>query len=148
MNREGEEEEEGLDSSIVVYAMDPTTDEHAASTEAILALQGGWAVNPTVIHEVYHTLVFKRKMPPADARSKLGTLIKDRRTRFLNTTKTVTSFSLELAAESGMGGRDALIVGSFLHGGIGQMLTHDGDLLRRSALRFRGREIAFSDPLA
>lgn len=100
----------GLDSSIVVYAMDPTTDEHAASREAILSLEG-WVVNPTVIHEVYHTLVFKRKMSPDDVRLKLRTFIGDGRTTFLNITKTVTSFSLDLAAEFDMGGRDSLIVG-------------------------------------
>ncbi|MHB1909176.1 MAG: hypothetical protein ACYCQJ_09965 [Nitrososphaerales archaeon] len=50
-----------MDSSVLVFAMDPTTPEHSIATKTVLSLTG-WALNPTVAHEVYHTLVSKRKM--------------------------------------------------------------------------------------
>lgn len=135
----------GIDSSVLVFAMDPTTSEHSIASKAILSLSG-WALNPTVAHEVYHTLVFKRKMLPEDARTKLLVLINDRRSRFLNITKTVSLFSIDLAAEFNLGGRDALIVGCYMFNGAQAVLTHDRQLLRIESLEFRNRKISFVSP--
>ncbi len=137
----------GIDSSILVYALDPTTDEHVKARDSILLTQT-WAINPTVVHESYHTLVFKRGMSPGDGRLKLRALVRDRRTAFLNLTKAVSLYSLDLGPEFNLGGRDALIVGCYLRNGMETMLTHDKELLRLKRLRFKGREIAFVDPLA
>ena len=137
----------GIDSSILVYAMDPMTAEHDKTKRAIMALED-WALNPTVVHEVYHALVFKRGMLARDARSKLRVLISDRRTKFLNITKTISLYSLDLASEFNLGGRDSLIVGCYLHGGMESVLTHDSDLLNLGKVRFKGRQIAFVDPVA
>ena len=137
----------GVDSSILVYALDPVTKEHAAARDAILSLQE-WAINPTVVHEVYHTLVFKRGLKPNDAKSKLKAVARDRRTRFFNITKKISLYSLDLASEFNMGGRDSLIVGCYMMNGAETMLTHDTGLLATSKVAFRGRLISFSDPLA
>ncbi|MBI3840606.1 MAG: PIN domain-containing protein [Thaumarchaeota archaeon] len=137
----------GIDSSILVYAMDPTTNEHAKARDAVMALQG-WALTPTVVHEVFHTLAFRRGMLVEDAKSKLHVLISDRRTKFLNITKTVSLYSLDLASEFKLGGRDSLIVGCYLHNGMEAVLTHDKDLLDLSKVRFRGRQIMLTDPIA
>ena len=137
----------GIDSSILVYAMDPTTNEHAKARDAIMALQD-WALTPTVVHEVYHTLAFRRGMLAEDAKSKLRALMNDRRTKFLNITKTISLFSLDLASEFKLGGRDSLIVGCYLRNGMEAVLTHDRELLDLSRVRFRGRQIVFADPIA
>jgi len=137
----------GIDSSILVYALDPTTDEHVRARDSILSTQA-WAINPTVVHESYHTLVFKRGMSPGDGRLKLRALVRDRRTAFLNLTKTISLFSLDLGHKLNLGGRDALIVGCYLRNGMETMLTHDEDLLSLQRLRFKGREMKFVDPVA
>ncbi len=137
----------GIDSSVLVYALDPVTKEHARARDAILSLQE-WAINPMVVHEVYHTLVFKRGMRPNDAKSKLKGVARDGRTRFFNITKRVSLHSLALASELNLGGRDSLIVGCYMVNGVETMLTHDADLLAISDVTFRGRRISFSDPLA
>jgi predicted nucleic acid-binding protein len=137
----------GIDSSILVYAMDPTTDEHAGARDAIIALDD-WALTPTVVHEVYHTLVFRRGMLTKDAKSKLRVLISDGRTKFLNITKSISLYSLDLASEFKLGGRDSLIVGCFLRNGVEAVLTHDRGLLDLRRVRFRGRQITFMDPIA
>ncbi len=126
--------------------MDPTTNEHARARDAIMALQD-WALTPTVVHEVYHTLTFRRGMLAKDAKSKLRVLISDRRTKFLNITKTISLYSLDLASEFKLGGRDSLILGCYLRNGMEVLLTHDRQLLDFRTIRFRGRQITFADPL-
>lgn len=137
----------GVDSSILVYALDPETKEHPKAVRAVLSLQD-WGVNPTVVHEIYHTLVFKRGMKPADANSKVKTLLRDRRTRFFNITKTISLYSLDLASEFNLGGRDSLIVGCYMMNGLEAMLTHDGAILQIEKANFRSHQITFHDPLA
>lgn len=137
----------GIDSSVLVYAMDPTTNEHAKARDAIMALED-WALTPTVVHEVYHTLAFRRGMLLEAAKLKLRTLINDRRTKFLNITKTISLYSLDLASEFKLGGRDSLIVGCYLRNGMEAVLTHDRDLLKLSEVKFRDRQITFTDPIA
>ena len=137
----------GVDSSLLIYALDPTTKEHAIARDSILSLES-WAINPTVVHEVYHTLVFKRGMKSIDGRSKLKAVLRDKRTHFFNITKKMSLFSLDLAIEFGMGGRDSLIVGCYMTSGMDAVLTHDSSLLAMGNVRFRGRQIAFLDPLA
>ena len=136
----------GLDSNILAYALDPTFPEHHVAKDAILNLDG-WYVNPTVIHEVYHTLVFKRKMEPTSANKKLVEFLADRRTSFVNQTKLVTVFSLSLASRFNMGGRDSLIVGCYLHAKVTRILTHDEELLKLKVLRFRGKAVELVDPI-
>jgi predicted nucleic acid-binding protein len=137
----------GIDSSLLVYALDPRTKEHPSARDSILSLED-WAINPTVVHEVYHTLVFKRGMNPGDGRSKLKAFLRDRRTHFLNITRQVSLYSLDLATEFKMGGRDSLIAGCYMTNGVETMLTHDSALLVVGKVSFRGRQLAFRDPLA
>lgn len=135
-----------VDTNVLVYALDPRFPEHQKAKAAILGLQG-WCLNPTVVHETFHTLVFKRKMKATDVEYKIVEILKDERTLFANQTMTVTRSCLRLAVEHELGGRDALIIGCYLYSGIGQMLTHDDQILRLGALEFNNRRITFEDPI-
>jgi predicted nucleic acid-binding protein len=86
-------------------------------------------------------------MSPGDGTLKRRALVRDRRTPFLDLTKAISLYSLDLGAEFNMGGRDALIVGCYLRNGMETMLTHEKGLLRLKRLKPKGREIAFVDPL-
>ena len=66
----------------------------------------------------------------------------------MNITKSVSLYSLDLASEYSMGGRDSLIVGCYMTNGIETMLTHDLALLGVGKIVYRGRQIAFNDPLS
>jgi len=136
----------GIDSSILVFALDPDIEEHPEAMNAVMSTSD-LAMNPTVIHETYHTLVFKRKMQPKDARSKLRTLIKEKKAHCFNITKTISLYSLDLASEFNLGGRDSLIIGCYLRNGVNIVLTHDKELLNISNLIFKGRKIEFRDPI-
>ena len=55
------------------------------------------ALNPTVIHEAYHALVFKLKWSPQQARPVLREALDDRSNLFLNQTLDTTRTGLALA---------------------------------------------------
>lgn len=106
-----------------------------------------WAVNATVIHETYHTLVFRRKIEPADCRLKLTEFLRDKRTVFLNLTKSASLFALSLATKMNLGGRDSLIMGAYLYNKVPEMYSHDEELLRLRTVSMRGTKIRITDPL-
>ncbi len=126
--------------------MDPTFGKHKSARDAILALQN-WAINPTVVHEAYHVLVFKRKISPSDAAIKIGSFVRNRRTKFLNITKSISLDSIRLAVESKLGGRDSLVIGCYVSNGVDEMLTHDGEILSLKEATLKGKTIRFADPL-
>jgi len=136
----------GIDTNILVYALDPTFAEHERAKRALLAIDSR-VVNATVIHETYHTLVFRRRMSPADSRTKIAEFLDDRRTGFVNLTRTVCLFALELASRMNLGGRDSLIIGSYLHDKIPEMYSHDEDLVGLGKVAMRGRAIRITDPV-
>ena len=136
----------GVDTNILVYALDPTLAEHNEAKRGILT-SGGCAVNSTVIHETYHTLVFRRKMSTSDSRRKLAELLRDRRTFFINQTKSVSLLALDLANRMNLGGRDSLIVSCYLHNRIPEMYSHDEELLKLRKVSAKGKTLRITDPI-
>jgi predicted nucleic acid-binding protein len=136
----------GIDTNILVYALDPTCPEHTKAKKTLLAAES-WAVNSTVVHECYHTLVFKRKISPIDSKLKIVETLKDSRTAFLNLTKSVSLFALDIATRMNLGGRDSLIIGSYLHKNIREIYSHDEELTELGKVSFKGRRIHIIDPI-
>jgi len=87
------------------------------------------ALNPTIIHEAYHTLVFKMKWTGMEASRILIEAIADDRNLFINQTLKTTKAGLRIAAENNLGGRDALILANFLTAGIKEIVTLDDGLI-------------------
>ena len=135
----------GIDTNILVYALDPTCPEHNEAKKTFL-LSEGWAVNSTVVHECYHTLVFKRKISPVDSRLKIVGILKDPRTTFLNLTRSVSLLALDLATKMNLGGRDSLILGSYLHKHIPEIYSHDEELVELGKVSLSGRRIRIYRP--
>lgn len=136
----------GLDTNVLVYALDPTFPEHNQAKKAILSL-GACAVNSTVVHETYHALVFRRKISPIDSRRKVTEFLRDRRVAFINLTKTTTLFALNLAVRMDLGGRDSLIAGCYLHNKIPEMYSHDEDLTKLKKVSAEGKTLRITDPI-
>ena len=88
------------------------------------------ALNPTVVHETYHTLVFKMKWASDDASEVLTELLDDTNILFLNQTKDTTRIGLRFAERYALGGRDALILASFLNPSVAEFETFDKGLIR------------------
>ena len=136
----------GIDTNVLAYALDPMFPEHEVAKQALLA-SDGWAINSTVVHECYHTLVFRRKISPADSKIKIVEFLKDPRTVFLNLTKGVSIFALDLASRTKLGGRDSLIIGCYLHNSIPEILSHDEELAELGKVSFRGKHARIRDPV-
>jgi predicted nucleic acid-binding protein len=133
----------GIDTNILVYALDLKCPEHTEAKKTFLSSES-WAVDSTVVHEC--TLVFKRKMLPLDSKLKIIELLRDPRTTFLNLTKSVSLFALDLATRMSLGGRDSLI-GSYLHNRIPEIHSRDDELTKLGKVSFKGRHIRIMDPL-
>lgn len=135
----------GLDTNLLTYALDPTFPEHSEAKKAVLS-SDGWAVNATVVHECYHTLVFRRKISPIDSKLKLAELLRDQRTSFLNMTKSTSRFALDLATKTKLGGRDSLIIGCYLHNNVPETyLTTKNSKLGKISIK--GRHTRITDPI-
>ena len=87
-------------------------------------------MNPTVVHETYHTLVFKMKWASDDAAEVLTEMLDDNHVLFLNQTKDTTRTGLKFAERYGLGGRDALILANFVNPSVAEFITFDKELIR------------------
>jgi anthranilate/para-aminobenzoate synthase component II len=98
-------------------------------------------LNPTVIHETYHTLVFKLKWKPEEAAGALSELLDDPAIMFLNQTKETTWAGVQLARQYSLGGRDALILASFLNPAVPEMVTFDRTLIQLRKVEHGARSL-------
>ena len=104
-------------------------------------------VNSTVIHETYHTLVFRRKISSTDSKRKIVDFLEEKRTLFINLTRSISQLALDLAAKTNLGGRDYLIIGSYLHNRIPEIYSHDEDLVKLRKVSMKGKTIRITDPI-
>ena len=139
----------GLDTNILCYSLDPAYPEHPHVKDLLLSLspEKAVAVNPTVIHESYHTLVYGQKFTRAEASSRLGLLLKHPYIFFLNQTRRTCQIGLDVADRYGLGGRDALILANYIGGKVPVIYTHDKDLLALQRIVWRSASLEIRDPL-
>lgn len=138
----------GLDANVLCYALDKAYPEHEkAKSLLFLSEENKVALNPTIIHETYHTLVFSQKWVPTEAAGSLKILLKNPYVEFLNQTRKTSIIALNLSMQYDLGGRDALIIANFLANKIPVMLTHDKPLLKIKKITWKNTNIAFKDPL-
>ncbi len=122
----GNQEHLGIDANVLVAYLDEAHPMHRET---------GWladqrvALSPTIVHEAYHTLVFKAKWSHEEALAVLLDACSDSRNVFLSQTLRTTKLGLELAVKYSLGGRDALILASLLLRGVREFFTFDKDLI-------------------
>jgi predicted nucleic acid-binding protein len=139
-----------LDTNILCYSLDNAYPENTRARKLLSSLssQKTLAVNPTIIHETYHTLVYGQKWIPQIAKERIQLILAHPYVEFYNQTKRTTSVALNLAVKYTLGGRDSLILASCLVNKITKLLTHDADLLNLKKISWRGRTLLFDDPVA
>ena len=104
------------------------------------------ALNPSVIHEAYHTLVFKIKWTGEEASDVLKDIMTDEDNLFINQSFQTTIAGLNIAIEYHLGGRDALIAANFIAGKIRECRTFDEKLLELKKVRQGRSVISFAPP--
>jgi len=139
----------GLDANIICFALDEEYAEHKKAVNLLLNLsaENKIALNPTTIHQTYHTLVFGQKWIPQDAAETLKMLLKHPNIKFLNQTLKSTTIALNLSVKHGLGGRDALIIANFLANEVPLMYTHDSEILKIQKISWKTSNLTFKDPL-
>jgi predicted nucleic acid-binding protein len=138
-----------LDTNILCYALEPAFPEHQVLKNLLLNLTSDntVALNPTVIHETYHVLVFYLRWLPEEAAERLSVLLKHPYVEFFNQTRIISHNALNLAVKYGIGGRDALITFNYLANKVPTMYTHDKQLLKLHRSSWKNHSIEFVDPL-
>lgn len=140
----------GLDTNILCYALDPAYPEHKKLRSLLVNLsqENAAAINPTVLHETYHTLVFSQKWVPGEARRRLRMLLMHPYVEFFSQTKKTLTVALNLAVQYRLGGRDALVIASFLSNRVPILYTRDRELLALQKVSWRSFAMLIKDPLA
>ena len=127
-----------VDSNVLVAYLDR---EHPQHRKVTSLASRRVALNPTVVHETYHTLVFKMKWAPYDASEVLTEMLGETNILFLNHTRDTTKVGLRFAERYALGGRDALILATFLNPSIGEFETFDKELLRLGKVEHGRRKL-------
>lgn len=132
----------GVDSNVLLAYLIPEHPEH----DAVRSLaEKNHAVNATVIHETYHTAVFKLKRRPEHTVKAL--LSYTRLTLCLPLTAKTVELGLRLALRHKLGGRDALILASYLSSNeVGGLVTMDKALLRLKQVNLGKKVFKISTP--
>lgn len=133
----------GVDTNVLVAYLDGRHPSHAEtgwlSSESVV-------LNPTVIHEAYHTLVFRMKWEEEDALTVLEEACADEKNLFVPQSLQTTRLGLRLAVSHHLGGRDALILASFLMARVKRLLTYDRALLALKSLRYGKSTLTLTRP--
>ena len=140
----------GVDTNILCYALDPAFNEHKKASSLLIKIiraKQKISINSTIVPETYHTLVFKQKWVPDDARTKILAFLRHPQIQFQNQTKKISLLALKLAVSLGIGGRDSLILANFLENKAVKLYTHDGDLLRLGKVAIDGYSLLIEDPI-
>jgi predicted nucleic acid-binding protein len=127
-----------VDSSVLVAYLDR---DHPQHRKVGSLASRRVALNPTVVHETYHTLVFKMKWASNDASEVLTEILDETNILFLNQTKEATKIGLRFAERHALGGRDALILATFLNPSISEFITFDKELLRLGKIEHGRRKL-------
>jgi len=132
-----------IDSNILVAYLDRDHPQH----QRVKSLASKRvALNPTVIHETYHALVFKLKWSPEEAGLALREALDDRNNLFLNQTLDTTRTGLALAERYSLGGRDALILANYVSSSVSHLQTFDKALLALERVVYGRHELKMRSP--
>ena len=133
----------GLDTNVLVAYLD---DDHPQHNETRTLRKSTIALNPTVSHEAYHTLVFKMKWNDKEASDMLKDIITDENNLFISQSFRTTLVALDIAAQYHLGGRDALIIANFFVGKVRELRTFDEELLEKRKIRYGRKSILIRRP--
>jgi predicted nucleic acid-binding protein len=139
----------GLDTNILCYALDTHYPEHEKVKNLLITLspENKVAINPTVLHETYHTLVFYSEWVAEEAARRLIALLRHPYIEFYNQTQKTSLIALNLSIKNNLDGRDALIIANNIANKILIFYTHDKALLKLQKINWKKAILTLRDPL-
>jgi predicted nucleic acid-binding protein len=92
----------GLDTNILCYALDSSYPENQGVKNLLTTLSPTnlVAINPTVLHEAYYTLVYYLQWVPEEAAKRLTLILHHPYIEFYNQTQTTSQIALNLAVKT------------------------------------------------
>ncbi len=132
----------GIDSNVLLAYLIPDHPDHR-STKRLSGVTH--VVNPTVLHETYHSAVFKMKRRPDQTVRILLNYMNF--ALCLPITAGTVELGLKLALKHFLGGRDALILSTYLLSkDIQTLVTMDKDLLNLGEIKLGKKTLRISPP--
>jgi predicted nucleic acid-binding protein len=139
----------GIDTNILCYALDPFYPENKKVKDLLTTLspENQIAINPTVLHETYHTLITYAEWTQQEAALRLTALLKHPFIMFYNQTRKTSLIALDLAVKHNIDARDSLIIANFLANKTPTIYTHDKQLLKHQKIAWKNMSLTIKDPL-
>lgn len=133
----------GIDTSVLVPYLVPDHPDHEKTKS--LKEKRYVAVNPTVLHETYHTCVFKLRRKPAET---VRTLLDYMEFSYcLQIDSATVKLGLKLGLQLSLGGRDALILASYAASkDVKAFVTLDNTLLAIKSLKIEKKTLRIIGP--
>ncbi|MGV9141631.1 MAG: type II toxin-antitoxin system VapC family toxin [Promethearchaeota archaeon] len=120
----------GVDSNIIVYAINKDLPEHIYCKELLKRVANGdeiIAIPSIVFMESFHALVHVYKFPIKKVKIRLSALIDSKYVNVLDINVGSIVIAFEITESYGTGGRDSLIAASLLENSINTIYSHDKD---------------------
>ena len=120
----------GIDSNILVYALNKDLPEHLSCKKLLINIVNGnelVSIPSIVFMESFHALVKAFKFKEFDVKKRLTALIDSKNINVLEISTSSILFAFEIAEKYKTGGRDSLIAASLLENKIQEIYSHDSD---------------------
>ncbi|TFG28582.1 MAG: PIN domain-containing protein [Promethearchaeota archaeon] len=120
----------GMDSNIIVYALNQDLPEHSECRNLLKNIAEGKetiSIPSIVLMESYHALVNAYKYDGSEVKKRLISIIDSENINVLEISVSTILLAFEIADEYKTGGRDSLIAASLLEYDIKKIYSHDKD---------------------
>jgi len=120
----------GLDSNILVYALNEDLPEHLPCKELLVDIAKGKhlvSIPSIVFMESFHALVKAFKFKETEVKKRLIAIIDSKNINVLDVSTSSILLAFEIANKYKTGGRDSLIAACLLENNIQEIYSHDSD---------------------
>ena len=120
----------GIDSNILVYALNKDLPEHLPCKELLIDVVSGKelvSIPSIVFMECFHALVKSFKYKEVEVKKRLIAIIDSKNINVLDISTSSILFAFEIAEKYKTGGRDYLIAAGLLENKIQEIYSHDSD---------------------
>ncbi|MHA1196925.1 MAG: type II toxin-antitoxin system VapC family toxin [Promethearchaeota archaeon] len=120
----------GVDSNIIVYALNKDLPEHPPCKELLIKIVNGnelVSIPSIVFMESFHALVKAFNFKETEVKKRLTAIIDSVNINVLDISTSSILLAFEIAEKYGTGGRDSLIAASLLENKIQEIYSHDFD---------------------
>ncbi|TES98588.1 MAG: PIN domain-containing protein [Promethearchaeota archaeon] len=120
----------GIDSNIIIYALNSDLPEHEPCKELFERIADGKEIAgiPSIVFmESYHALVYKFKFLSSEVKHRLSAILDSENVIIYTISTSTILFAFEIASQYKIGGRDSLIAASLLENNVKEIYSHDAD---------------------